>query len=264
MRALLRSLTTVKAGARPRSGVRVPLLCRPLDELLGGGVESGSLTEFYGEAGAGKTNACLQLARNVARGDRKVVYIDTEGVSLERLEQMCGADFKRVQQNILFFEPHNLREQEQVVEKAARLAGSAADVGLLVLDSATLHYRITLSSTDGVRERRILAGQLNTLAAVARKRDIPAVMTNQVYTNVEVEQLEPVGGQLIRHITKAVVRLDKAGLGRRKATLVKHRAAAEGATAEFRITSRGLEPVDEDSPAPALRGLGAGRPPAEP
>lgn len=225
-------------------------------------METGSLTEFYGEAGVGKTNACLQLARNVARADRKVVYIDTEGVSLERLEQMCGADYKKVQQSILFFEPHNLREQEQVVEKAGRLAAAAPDVGLLILDSATLHYRITLSGSDGVRERRILAGQLNSLAAVARKRDIPCVMTNQVYTNVESELLEPVGGQLIRHITKAVVRLDKAGIGRRKATLVKHRAAAEGASAEFRITNRGLEPVDGEesiggAPFPPAR-AGAG------
>lgn len=245
--SLRRALATVKADPRPRRLVRVPLACPPLDALLAGGVESGALTEFYGEAGVGKTNACLQVARNVARAGRKVVYIDTEGVSLERLEQICGADYKRVQQNILFFEPHNLREQEQVVEKAARLAGSSADVGLLVLDSATLHYRITLSSTDGVRERRILAGQLSTLASIARKRDIPAVMTNQVYTNIEAEVLEPVGGQLIRHITKAVVRLDKAGLGRRKATLVKHRAAAEGAEAYFRITSRGLEGLDGDA-----------------
>lgn len=223
------------------SGVRTPILASSLDALLGGGVESGALTEFYGEAASGKTNVCLQLARNVARAGRKVVYIDTEGVSLERLEQMCGADYKKVQQSILFFEPFSLREQEQVVEKAARLAMATPDVGLVVLDSATLLYRVALSATDGVRERRVLATQLQSLAVVARKRDVPVVMTNQVYTNVEQEVLEPLGGQLIRHLTKAVVRLDKAGPGRRKATLVKHRAMAEGQEAYLRLTMRGVE-----------------------
>lgn len=222
-------------------GMRVPLGCEALDDLLGGGVESGALTEFYGEAGTGKSNACLQLARNVARDGRKVVFIDTEGVSIDRLEQMCGADFKRVHASILFFEPYSLREQEQVVEKAVRLAASA-DVGLLVIDSATLLYRITLGTGDDVGGRRLLANQLQQLVTVARKRHIPVVMTNQVFTNVDKnDELEPVGGQLIRHLTKAVVRLEKLGPGKRKATLVKHRSAPEGLSAEFVIARGGLE-----------------------
>ena len=157
--------------------MRVPVGCPPIDELLSGGVESGALTEFYGEAGAGKTNICLQIARNVAREGRKVVFIDTEGVSLERLQQMCGADYRRVHANILFFEPFNLREQDTVVDKAQRLAASSADVGLLVLDSATLHYRVNLSQGDGVTDRRSLAAQLTRLAEVARKRGIPVVLS---------------------------------------------------------------------------------------
>lgn len=237
--------------------MRVPLGCEAIDDLLGGGVESGALTEFYGEAGAGKTNACLQLARNVARAGRKVVYIDTEGVSMERLQQMCGADYSRVHASILFFEPFSLREQEQVIEKAVRLAASA-DVGLLVLDSATLLYRITLGSGDDVAGRRILANQLQQLVAVARKRDVPVVMTNQVFTNVDKnDELEPVGGQLIRHITKAVLRFEKTGLGKRRATVIKHRSAPEGLAAEFVIAASGLEtpggePTRRRADAPAL------------
>ncbi len=225
----------------PRSGMRVPLGCAALDDLLGGGVESGALTEFFGEAGAGKSNVCLQLARNVARTGRKVVFIDTEGVSLERLAQMCGADYKRVHSGILFFEPFSLREQEAVVEKTVRLAASA-DVGLIVLDSATLLYRVTLGTGDDVGGRRMLAAQLQSLVAVARKRDVPVVMTNQVFTNVDKnDELEPVGGQLVRHLSKAVIRLEKAPQSRRRAVVVKHRSIAEGLAAHFLLTGRGLE-----------------------
>lgn len=220
--------------------MRLPLGTASLDDLLDGGVESAALTEFYGEAGAGKTNWCLQLARNVARDGRKVVYIDTEGVSTDRLRQIAGDDFKRVHQNILFFEPYSLRDQEQMVEKVSRLA-STADVGLIVLDSATLHYRLGLGTGDDVQGRRQLALQLQSLVAVARKRNVPVVITSQVYTNVDREELEPVGGQLVRHIAKAVIRLEKLGPGRRRATVIKHRSIAESLTADFVITMRGLE-----------------------
>ncbi|TLZ91635.1 MAG: DNA repair and recombination protein RadB, partial [Methanobacteriota archaeon] len=59
--------------------MKVALGCRALDDLLGGGVEEGCITLLHGEAGSGKTNFCLQLARNVVRAGHKVIYIDTEG-----------------------------------------------------------------------------------------------------------------------------------------------------------------------------------------
>lgn len=228
---------------------RLPFACPPLDELLHGGVESGALTELFGEAGAGKTNACLQLARNAALAGRKVIYIDTEGVSLERLEQMSGEHYRRVREHILFFEPYSLREQEAVVEKVGRLAAGSPEIGLVIMDSATLHYRIALGTGDDMGGRRALAAQLHALQGAARKRDIPVVITNQVFTNIETDDLEPLGGQLLRHLSKAVIRLDKAtGPGRRRATVLKHRAVPEGISAEFRLTARGLAGDEEPGP----------------
>ncbi len=104
--------------------MKVALGCRALDDLLGGGVEEGCITLLHGEAGSGKTNFCLQLARNVVRAGRKVIYIDTEGVSLERLRQICGDDFEVVAKNILFSEPYSFEEQENLIEKAVKLANS--------------------------------------------------------------------------------------------------------------------------------------------
>ena len=229
---------------------RLPFACAPLDELLHGGVESGAITEFFGEAGTGKTNVCLQLARNMALAGKKTVYIDTEGVSLERLAQISGAEqAQRVRENILFFEPYSLPEQQAVVEKTVKLVSAAHDVGLVILDSATLHYRIALGTGDDVGGRRALGAQLHMLIGLARKRDIPVVITNQVFTNIETDETEPLGGQIVRHLSKAVVRLDKTALGRRRATVLKHRAVAEGTTAEFRLTMRGLAALDEEAPS---------------
>src|SRR5688500_18315462 len=114
-------------GEEP-SMARLPIACPPLDDLLHGGVESGALTDFFGEAGSGKTNVCLQLARNAALAGRKTVYIDTEGVSLERLQQMSGEHYERVRANVLFFEPYSLREQEAIIDKTVRLVAGSPDV----------------------------------------------------------------------------------------------------------------------------------------
>lgn len=246
-------LTTLISKEDPGSAApmsRLPVACPPLDDLLHGGVESGALTEFFGEAGSGKTNVCLQLARNAALAGKKTIYIDTEGVSLERLQQMSGEHYRRVRESILFFEPYSLPEQQAIVEKTVRLASGATDVGLVILDSATLHYRIALHTGDDVGGRRELGAQLHALIALARKRDIPVVITNQVTTNLETDELEPLGGTIVRHLSKAVLRLEKVAPGRRRATVLKHRAVQEGVSAEFRITTRGL--AGEDDPAPLV------------
>jgi DNA repair protein RadB len=221
--------------------MRVPLQVDPLDDLLGGGVESGAVTQFYGEAGSGKTNVCLQLARNVARVGDKAVYIDTEGVSLERLEQMCGADYEKVQERLLLFEPYDAEEQGSIIDKTIRIADGSGEVGIVLLDSATLFYRLSLGEGDAQRDRRTLTRQLHDLHGLARRRDIPVVITNQVYTDVETDELRPLGGQLLRHLAKAVVRLEKAEPpGLRRANIRKHRSLPEGQTARFRIDTEGL------------------------
>lgn len=211
-----------------------------LDELLEGGLEGGAITLFFGEAGSGKTNICLQLARNVALTGKKVIYIDTEGVSLERLEQIAGDNFEDVLKNILFFEPHSFDEQEKFVDKAVKLAESSLEVGVIILDSATIHYRLTRNDEErGVRKS--LSPQLAKLLAVSRSKDIPVVLTSQVYTDLEKGTFEPLGGHVLLHNAKAIVRLDKVSTGTRRAVIIKHRHLEEGKKADFKLTQNGVD-----------------------
>jgi len=220
----------------------VPTGCRALDELLGGGVETGCLTLLYGEAGSGKTNVCLQVARNVAREERRVVYVDTEGVSLERLHQMCGEDFEQVLPRILFSEPYSNEEQEKLIGQGVKMVETAADVGLIVVDSATMHYRLTLRDDDP-EERRSLARQVARLLRASRKSEIPVVLTSQVWTDIERGTIEPLGGHMLSHNCKTLVRLEKVAPSLRRAVRVKHRHLAEGDSVKFRLTERGVEDV---------------------
>ncbi|HEX9710598.1 MAG TPA: DNA repair and recombination protein RadB [Candidatus Thermoplasmatota archaeon] len=225
---------------------RVPTGCQALDALLGGGVERGTVTEVFGEGGSGKSNIVLVLAANVARAGKKAIIIDTEGISLERLFQVAGGPkdreaAERLMRAIFIFDASDLDEQEEAVNKAIVLAEQREDVDFVALDSATSHYRRYVGTDEEVRARQRLGLMVTRLLRCARMRKIPVVITNQVYTDIEAGRDEPIGGHHLGHSSKAIVRLERAGRGRRRATIEKHRSIGEGASAEFTLTTDGLE-----------------------
>lgn len=79
-----------------------------LDQMLGGGVESCSITEIFGEFRCGKTQLChslsvmSQLPSKMGGANGKVVYIDTEGTFRpDRIRQIAEA--KGVSPEVLYF-----------------------------------------------------------------------------------------------------------------------------------------------------------------
>jgi len=212
---------------------------KSLDDLLEGGLEGGAITLLFGEAGSGKTNVCLQIASIVAQAGKKVIYIDTEGVSMERLKQVSGEGYEEVMKNLLLFEPHSFEEQEKFVDKAVRLAESSLEVGVIILDSATIHYRLTRNEEER-GARKTLSPQLAKLLAVGRTKSIPVLLTSQVYTDIEKGTFEPLGGHVLLHNAKAILRLEKVSTGTRRAIIVKHRHLEEGRRTDFRITKSGV------------------------
>jgi DNA repair protein RadB len=218
---------------------RLPSGCPGLDRILGGGFESGIITQLYGEAGTGKTNIAIQLAvQAVSRGSR-VAFIDTEGFSADRFKQIAGVGAKDIAGRIMIFEPLSLEQQHTSIREVAKIAGK--DLGLVVLDSATSLYRVLLESEDNRPIRRVLSMQMGELQEISRKHRIPVVITNQIYTDIESGELRPLGGTYLEHMCKAIVFLEKIGDGRRRAKIVKHRSQPEGETAEFLITATGVE-----------------------
>jgi DNA repair protein RadB len=214
----------------------LPLRCQPLDELLGGGLEHGIITRIYGEAGSGKTNLCLQAARECVLGGKKVAYVDTEGVSVERLRQMCvDCDYQKILRNILFFSPSSFEVQEQMVGDAIALKG----LGLIVVDTMTMLYRLTLGD-DRKGAIRSFTRQLTNLQVAAREKNACVIITEQVYTD-KSGTVRPFTSRDADHIAKTILRLQRTGIGEREATLMKHRSQPEGKTACFRITGAGLE-----------------------
>lgn len=213
---------------------RIPTGCQALDTLLGGGIETGSVTLFYGEAGCGKSNICLQMAFNVIRSGKKVAYVDTEGLSYERISQIFKDE--ALIKNLLVFQVHSFQEQSERVEAIAKIARNGL-LGLIVVDSMTMFYRL---NHDDMVLRNDFIRQTETLLNTAREYEVPVVITSQVYTDITTGALEFLGGHAMHHNAKTIIRLDLRGNGVRTAVIIKHRSLPEGRSAQFRITADGI------------------------
>lgn len=217
----------------------LPSGCNALDLLLCGGVESGIITQLYGESGSGKSNIVMQLAVAAVSRGRRVIFIDTEGFSGERFKQIAGPGAEDIAKKIMIFEPMSLEQQAVAIRESSKIAGR--DLGLVILDSATSLYRVLLEAEDNRTIRRTLNLQLSELQEIARRHRIPVVITNQVYTDIDSKSLRPLGGTGLEHMCKTIIFLEKKGEGLRRARLIKHRSAPEGGIADFRLTDRGVE-----------------------
>jgi len=215
---------------------RLLLRCKPLDDLLGGGIETNSITEIYGEAGSGKTNICLQASRECAVRGKKVAYIDSGGISLERLKQICNKNnYKTILSNILFFNPSSFEEQEKMIKNALKIK----DVELIVLDTFNSFYRLMLENDEKFADRS-LNRQITDLQIDAMERNIYVIIAGQVYSDKN-DDVKPFAGRAIERMLKTIIKLEKIGRGKRQATIIKHPSQPKGKKAIFTITAKGLE-----------------------
>lgn len=216
-------------------------LPEPLDSLFQ--AEVGSVANFFGSAGTGKTNICLLLSIDCIKNGGKVAYIDTEGgFSVERLRQLAGKnDVINILNNISLIEPKNFQEQGKCIRSMEK-----GDAGLIILDSAVALYRLEHgenSKPEITEQNRELSRQLSILSAISRDKKIPVVLTAHTYKNWDTGENEIVGGDPLKYWSKSIVFLEKTGkTSERKATIIKHRSEPEGKSVKFMIVEDGIRP----------------------
>jgi DNA repair protein RadB len=209
-----------------------------MDQLLGGGLEVRTITQFYGEPASGKSTLCIIAAVTCLRAGHTVVFIDSEGFSIERFRQIAGTDTEKIADRLFLFEPIDFEQQGLMIAEAEKILKTHKP-GLLVMDSATALYRNDLER--GRDSIQMLTRQMIQLLGYSKRYDIPVIVTNQVYMDTVKNTFLGLGGTALEHISKAIIRLEKTDrLGFRKARLVKHRSQPEGASFEFEIVEDGI------------------------
>lgn len=232
---------------------RITTGSRNLDRLLGGGVETKTITEFFGEYGTGKTQICHQLAVNVQlpreRGglNGKAIYIDTEGTfrpeRIIRMAKAVGLDPIQALKNIIYARAYNSDHQMLLAEQAKQIIEEEANVKLLVVDSITGHFRAEYPGREMLAERQQkLNKHLHTLMRIADIYDVAVVITNQVMARPDAfygDLVVAVGGHVLAHVPGARVYLRKFKGNRRIAKLVDSPYLPE-AEVIFAITDDGI------------------------
>ena len=233
-----------------------------LDELMGGGLETQTITEFYGEYGSGKSQMCHQLCVNVQLPPERggmggaALYIDTENTfRTERIVQMAqhlGLDPEEVVKNIIFAEAYTSDHQMFLVDNADKVVKENG-IRLIIVDSLTSHFRSEYLGREMLAERQQkLNKHMHKLIRLARAFNAVAVVTNQVMSKPDVffgNAVHPVGGHIVAHTSHTRIFLRKSARGPvRIARLVSSPYLPEGERI-FKITENGIEGVtEEDNP----------------
>ncbi len=218
--------------------------CQSVDSLLGGGFSRKTVTQLYGPPAAGKTNIALSAAVATAATGGRALYIDTEGLSIDRFEQLLrghttdAETVERLSTRISISDVLTFAEQKEAVKDAKE---QAETLDLIVLDSATGLYRLERSENDSASTLRAIGRQVTHLLGLARQHELAVCITNQVFADPDSDTTRPLGGNTLMHWSGAVLKLERFRGGNRRATLEKHRSKPAGENCTFQITTTGLE-----------------------
>ena len=185
------------------------------------------ITYIYGQAGSGKTTLAMLSCVDVIKKGKKVIFIDTEnGVSVERLKQLCN--FESLLENIFLIKITDFEDQCKKIENLMNIYKM---FDLIILDTIGSIYREELKK-DSIGTNIKVVKQLKTLVSISK--EVPVIITNQVYTKIPENIITPVGGELIKKFCNKIIELEKEP---RKIKLIK----PEEKEILFEINEKGIK-----------------------
>ncbi|CAB0033856.1 unnamed protein product [Trichogramma brassicae] len=232
-----------------------------LDRLLGGGIETGSITEIFGEFRTGKSQLCHTLAVNcqlpvdMGGAEAKCIYIDTEGTfrpeRLIAVAERYNINGDSVLDNVATARAYNSDHQTQLLIKASAMM-SESRYGLLIIDSATALYRTDFTGRGELAARQMhLARFLRLLLRLADEFGCAVVITNQVVAQVDGaasmfggDQKKPIGGNILAHASTTRLYLRK-GRGETRICKIYDSPCLPESEATFAINADGIGDVKE-------------------
>jgi len=227
---------------------------KSFDELLGGGFETQSIIELFGEFGSAKTQiahqlcVAVQLPTDLGGLNKQAFFIDTENTFRpERIQQMAEAldlDPDNVLQNIHVARAYNSSHQMLLVEKVKELSKEIPG-GLLVVDSLTAHFRAEYIGRGALADRQQkLNKHMHDLLRWGDLNNGVVCVTNQVSSKPDAffgDPTRPIGGHIVGHTATFTFRLylRKSKGPKRIARLIDSPHLPEG-EAVFTVSEKGI------------------------
>ncbi len=223
-----------------------------LDELLGGGVETQAITEFFGRFSSGKSQVGFQLAVNAQRPREqgglggKVIFVDTESTfrpdRIVQLAEANGMDPTETLKNIFIQRAENSDHQMLLVERAETLL-KENNVKLIIMDSLTSHFRADYIGRGALGDRQQkLNKHIHLLQKLADTYNVAIYITNQVMDNPAImfgDPTTPIGGHVLAHAATFRVYVRKSKEEKRIARLVDSPNLPDGERV-FKVTPEGI------------------------
>lgn len=244
-----------KLAERRKTIGRVTTGSTEIDELIGGGIETQSITEIYGKMASGKTQWCFQTAVTVQLPKEKgglggsCLWIDSENsFRPERIVQIAkakGLDPVKVLKNIYVARAYTSDHQSILAEKASDMV-KEKNVKLVIIDSLTAQFRAEFIGRGTLSDRQQkLNSHLRVLQKLAEMNNIALLVTNQVMSRPDIlfgDPTAPIGGNIVGHACKQRLYLRKSKEDKRVAKLVDSPSLPDG-EAIYRVTPNGIEDI---------------------
>ena len=237
-----------------KSVIKITTMSEAFNDLLGGGVETGSITECYGAYGSGKTALAHQLAvssqlpRNESGTEGMVVWIDTEGTFRpERIKQIAdesNLEYKKILKNIRTVRAFNSDHQMLLAEKVEDLiVKEKLPIKLVIVDSLMAHFRSEFIGRGTLADRQQkLNKHMHALLKLTHTYNLAVYITNQVMAKPDTFFGDPtvaIGGNIVAHASTVRLYLRRGKKGSRVAKLVDSPCLPDG-ECMFYITDKGI------------------------
>jgi DNA repair protein RadA len=237
--------------------IKISTGSKEFDKIIGGGIETGAITECYGAYGSGKTSLAHQFAVNVqlprdqGGAEGIAVWIDTEGTLrpeyMKPIAEAKGMDTEEILKNFRGVRAFNSDHQMLLAEKVEDLIKKdGLPVKLIIVDSLMGHFRSEFAGRGTLADRQQkLNKHLHALLKLATQYNIAIYITNQVMSKPDTFFGDPtaaIGGHVVAHTSTVRVYLRRGKKGTRVAKLVDAPALPD-AEATFIVTNDGIKDV---------------------
>jgi DNA repair protein RAD51 len=177
-----------------------------LDEILGGGIKNGTITDIFGASSTGKSQLALQIMANSLLDGGIIFYQDTTGTFRpERLLEL----FKPKGLEPIFLDKITVARITNISEQIGNISKiKESNFSLVIVDNVTDLFSFEYPKEEQILEKTTqFAKYMKELSKVALDKQIPIVIVNMMRKIDENEQENL--GSIVSLFTHIKIRLSK-------------------------------------------------------